>query len=64
MAKQTDLRDGDIVTNPDWNNGRPVRITRVGDAIRWQDIGGHGPARQVAYDDDAEVTVTARRGGR
>ena len=59
-----DLHDGDIATCPGWNGGRPVRITRNGDAVRWQDIGAHGHAHQVQPDDRSEVTVCARRGGR
>lgn len=62
--KQHELRDGDIATSKDWNDGKPVRITKVGDTVRWQDVNGHGPARQIDPSDESEVTVQARRGGR
>ncbi|MDP4501006.1 hypothetical protein [Nonomuraea turcica] len=64
MAKPHELHDGDIATTPDWNNGRPVRISRVGSAIRWQDVNAREHARQVPAGDTTEVTVKARRGGR
>lgn len=63
MTKLRDLRDGDIVTHPDWNDGKPVRVTRAGTAVRWQDVNARQPARQVPAD-DTDVTVQARRGGR
>lgn len=63
MAKQTALRDGDIATSNDWNGGKPVRITKVGDTIRWQDVTAHQHAHQVSTGDNTEVTVKARRGG-
>jgi hypothetical protein len=58
------LRDGDIAVSPDWNNGKPVRISRAGPLVRWQDVNAHGPAHQVRPGDTTEVTVKARRGGR
>jgi hypothetical protein len=63
MTKVRDLHTDDIVTHDAWNGGRPVRITRVGDAVRYQDINAHQPARQVAAD-DTDVTLQARKGGR
>lgn len=62
MAKQTDLRDGDIAVSPDWNDGKPVRITIVGSVVRWQDVNSHGHAHQVRASDNTEVAVKARRG--
>lgn len=62
MAKLADLQTGDIVTRPDWNNGRPVRVTRVGNTVRYQDVNAHGHARQAPAD-DTDVTVKARRRG-
>ncbi|NUW45596.1 hypothetical protein [Nonomuraea rhodomycinica] len=62
--KIRDLRDDDVVTNPDWAEGRPVRVTKLGaSGVRYQDLTAHGRARQVDVNPDTEVTVKARRWG-
>ncbi|MFI6793619.1 hypothetical protein ACIBG4_40445 [Nonomuraea sp. NPDC050383] len=62
--KVRDLHDDDVVTKDDWADGRPVRVTKVGDrGVRFQDVTAHGRARQVDVDPDAEVTVKARKWG-
>ncbi|WP_165969886.1 hypothetical protein [Nonomuraea terrae] len=56
------MSTGDIVTRPDWNGGRPVRILDArpvagGLAVRYQDVNARGRAHQVIVKD-------GKRGGR
>lgn len=52
----TKLSDGDSVTHPDWNDGKPVRITRLGDgAVRYQDAALRSRAVHVHVGDDTQI---------
>lgn len=62
-----DLRPGQIVTNPAWEHGDPVRILQAvrqpgGTAVRYQDINLHHHAVQTTVRRGKNITLVSGGG--